>query len=233
MEDRFPVVTYGGVSARLVAVSHHQRHLYHLVVVGHLTALKALRMAVAAGRSIEVPERGQVQAVRRDYPTYSAYGYTPPVPDVYSVAKLGGVEYQGRILGDQEKGLYTLALWADPVDLLEKMRHVYLVDPTGSPVPIKDLPNGQREVPPELPRAEILARFFAWLDHAMLTPLLPTWAERLWRAGCEQPRGSPMVKVANSFGSAAWVVETGEPRWDEVVRQIVRNGDDEEEDGDG
>lgn len=231
MEDRFPVVTYGGVSARLVAVSHHQRHLYHLVVVGHLTALKALRMAVAAGRSIEVPAGGQVQAVRRDYPAYSPYGYYPPTPDVFSIAKLGGVEYQARILGDQEKGLYTLALWADPVDLLEKMKQVYLVDPVGSPVPIKDPPGPQRESPPELPRAEILARFFAWLDHAMLTPLLPAWAERLWRAGCRTPQWSPMIRVAHSFGAAAWVVETGEPRWDEIVRQIVRNGDEEDDDG--
>lgn len=231
MKDQFPVVTYGGVAARLVAASHHKRYLYHLVAVGHLTALKALRMAVAAGRSIEIPAGDQVQAVQRDYPTYSAYGYTPPIPDVYSVAKLGGVEYRGRILGDQEKGLYTLALWADPVDLLEKMKQVYLVDPAGAPVPIQNLPNGQRESPHELPRAEVLARFFAWLDHAMLTPLLSAWAEQLWRAGCRKPQWSPMIKVAHSFGAAAWVVETGEPRWDEVVRQIVRDGDEEDDDG--
>jgi hypothetical protein len=231
VEDRFPVVTYGGVSARLVAVSHHQRHLYHLVVVGHLTALKALRMAIAAGHSIEVPAGDQVPAGPRPYSPYSAYA--PPGPDVFSVSKLGTVEYPGRILGDQEKGLYTLALWADPVDLLEKVKQFYLVDPQGAPVPIRDVPSGQREAAPELPRPDIVGRFFAWLDHAMLTPLLPAWAERLWQAGCREPSWSPMVKVAYSIGASAWVVEAGEPRWDEVVRKIVRDGGDEEDDDDG
>ncbi len=181
--------------------------LYHAVLIGHQTALKAIRAALWMKQSLGFPSTGQ---------------FTPSSPydrSYHMVMRMPEISYQGRIVGDQEKGLYTLGLWADNRDLLEKTRCFYLVDPQAAPVPIRK-PNERTAL--SLPSMEVLGRFYGWLNEALLTPLRDEWVGKLWEEGSKTPAWSPLVDAVRSLGSAAWVVKTDESEWEEIVKQVLR-----------
>ncbi len=188
-------------------------HLYHVVLIGHQTALKALRAALAMRQYLAFPDTGQVQ--RSPYATGPAF---------HSVTRVEEVVYHSRIVGDQERGLYTMAIWADNRDLLEKGRCFYLVDPHASPPPIPDYDYGAKRPALPLPSADVMRRFYSWLNEALLTPLRAEWAGRLWGEGSRTPAWAPLVDVAMSLGCAGWIVKTDESAWEEIVQQIAREG---------
>jgi hypothetical protein len=119
-----------------------------------------------------------------------------------------------------------MAIWADNRDLLEKGRCFYLVDPHVSPPPIPDYGYDDERPTLALPSAEVLVRFYAWLNEALLTPLREEWAGRLWEEGSRTPAWSPLVDVVASLGGAGWVVKTDESAWEEIVREIAREESD-------
>jgi hypothetical protein len=208
---RYPVLEHLGATAYVAQAVFNGSHLYHTVLIGHQVALKALRAALWMGQYLAFPDTGQVQ--RSSYASGPAF---------HSLTRVGEVVYHSRIVGDQERGLYTMAIWANNRDLLEKGRCFYLVDPHPSPTPIPDYDYGEER--PALPRpsADVLGRFYAWLNEALLTPLREEWAGRLWEEGSQTPAWTPLVDVAYSLGGAGWVVRTEESAWEEIVREIVR-----------
>lgn len=203
-----PRLEHLGASCWIAQASFDHSRLYHAVLLGHQTALKALRAAFLEGKYLYFPLTGQIPL--RPY---------PPFPTHHGVCRAEGLGCRSRITGDRERGLYAMAIWTENRELLEKERSFYLVDPDAFPVPIPD-EHGRRALP--RPSEEILRRFHAWLNEALLTPLLPKWAGELWDRGSRTPSWAPLVRPLLSLGCAAWLVSADEERWGEIVREIVR-----------
>lgn len=218
MESPLPILEHLGAAAHIAQAAFDHGNLYHTVLIGHQTALKALRAALLSGQYLSFPDTGQVPR-----PRYPYYSYEPAVCSVCRVAE---VTYRSRIVGDAERGLYTMALWADARDLLEKGGRFYLVDPHAAPVPIPEYEYGAKRPALAPPSADTLTRFYAWLNEALLTPLREEWAGRLWEEGSRRPAWSPLVSAALSLGCAGWVVRVEEEKWEEIVREIAREGGD-------
>lgn len=207
---RFPILEHMGATAYVAQAVFAGSHLYHAVLIGYQVALKALRAALWMGQYLALPDTGQVE--RSPY----ASG-----PSFHSVTRVEEIIYHSRIVGDQERGLYTMALWADNRDLLEKGRCFYLVDPHTSPTTIRDYDYGEERPALPLPSADVLRRFYAWLNEALLTPLREEWAGRLWKEGSQTPAWAPLVDGAYSLGKAGWVVKADELQWEEIVQQLA------------
>ncbi len=187
-ETDYPVLEHLGAKVWIAQASFNYSQLYHAVLLGHQTALKAVRAALWAGQYLAFPDTGQAQR-----PSYAA-----PV----MVGRAQEVTYHSRIGGDRERGLYVMAIWADNKDLLEKGRSFYLVDPHASPCPMPDYDYGSRRPALPLPSAETLERFYAWLNEALEVPLRKEWAGQLWEEGSRTPTWSPLISVAFSLGCA-------------------------------
>lgn len=213
MDNKYPVLEHVGATAYVAQAVFNGSHLYHAVLIGHQVALKALRAALWLGQYLAFPDTGQVQR-----PPYASG------PAFHSVTRVEQVVYHSRVVGDQVRGLYTMAIWADNRDLLEKGRCFYLVDPHAPPAPIPDYDYGEERPALPLPSADVLRRFYSWLNEALLTPLREEWAGRLWGEGSREPAWSPLVEVAMSQGVAGWVAKTEEERWEEIVQGIAREG---------
>lgn len=209
--NRFPILEHMGATAYVAQAVFAGSHLYHAVLIGHQVALKALRAALWLGQYLAFPDTGQVQR-----PSYASG------PAFHSVTRVQEVVYHSRMAGDQERGLYTMAIWADNRDLLEKGRCFYLVDPHTSPMTIRDYDYGEERPALPLPSADVLMRFYAWLNEALLTPLREEWRGELWQDGSQTPAWAPLVDVAHSLGEAGWVVRTEEQRWEEIVQGVAR-----------
>ncbi len=201
---KYPVLEHMGATAFIAQAVFAGSLLYHAVLIGHQVALKALRAALAMRQYLALPDTGQ---------NGSAH---------HSVTRIEEVLYHSRVVGDQERGLYIMAVWADNRHLLEKGRCFYLVDPTATPAPILEYDYGSERPALPLPSPEVLARFYAWLNEALLTPLQEGWAGRLWEEGSRMPAWSPLVNPAMSFGCAAWIVRVDESDWEEIVKQVLR-----------
>jgi|GEM_PF-307396 len=210
---RFPILEHMGATAYVAQAVFAGSRLYHAVLIGHQVTLKALRAALWMGQYLALPDTGQVER-----PPYASG------PSFHSVTRAQEIVYHSRIVGDQERGLYTMALWADNRDLLEKGRCFYLVDPHASPTPIRNYDYGEERPALPLPSADVLVRFYAWLNEALLTPLRKEWAGRLWREGSREPAWAPLADIASSQGCSGWIVKTDERCWEEIVQQITREG---------
>lgn len=64
-------------------------------------------------------------------------------------------------------------------------------------------------------------RFFAMLNRAVVAPLLPHWAEWLWRAG---RREKLIMRLDTTSGTFAWRIQASDEIWLDLVRRGIRNG---------
>jgi hypothetical protein len=209
----YPQLEHFGATAWIAQASLHGGNLYHAVLIGHQTALKAINAGIRMGHFVPFPNTGQ---------TSRRYGEN-------GARRIGEVQYHGRVTGEPERGLYLLGLWADNADLLEKRRCFHLIDPEAQPVPIEERTHtsayARRKDPLPLPSREVLGRFLAWLNEALLTPLLPEWAPRLWQEGSAAPTWSPLVQPMLTIGCAGWTVKAQENPWQEIVQEMLREED--------
>ncbi len=65
------------------------------------------------------------------------------------------------------------------------------------------------------------ARFFAMLNHVVAAPMLPTWAEWLWREGNKKE----LIRLLDATrGTYAWCVQAEDAEWLALVQRGVQRG---------
>lgn len=66
------------------------------------------------------------------------------------------------------------------------------------------------------------ARFFAMLNHAVVAPMLPQWAEWLWREG---HRKELITHLEATRGTFAWRVHASDEVWLDLIQAGIRGGE--------
>ncbi len=66
------------------------------------------------------------------------------------------------------------------------------------------------------------ARFFAMLNRAVVAPMLPQWAEWLWRAGCQKEL---IARLESTRGTFAWRVHASDELWLEIIQDGIRRSE--------
>lgn len=62
-------------------------------------------------------------------------------------------------------------------------------------------------------------RFFAMLNRAVVAPMLPHWAEWLWREGYKQEM---ITRLDATRGTIAWRIHASDEAWLEIIQRGIR-----------